>query len=643
MPTARFWLVVAAGVMMLLPLTELIPVPGSCTAVESAWASPSMRACLCGSESTGPRGQSRSGGKPCPATQLVQRLRGGVIMSDARFGIHDSSDSSAASGPIGSLGPPRRAAAGARRKPRSSGGFKSKVVAEQDSGRPFHPHPDTLRPRPSTASQEEGELVQKAQEAVRIPMGGGAAVLTPMIARQVTRMARSVFTKDISPVLQRSSTRFAALVSPFRLSGISNLVAAARHEISPLVLGSPRRTESPDASSPPPPDPLPPCHEETRPLAVNVRADVTPSAGALERLDGDAAVDTPVAGARGTRHFSGLTMGAASGTATSIAAHTYARSVDAMRSAVRRGAERLEHVDLGTVGSVIVGYLVPGALYAMRVLLWLSLHSIRTVAIVLIDSVSSNGDGSPDAPRPAWTSPRPFPRSTPLPPSWRSATRSAQSTSVATPPPRYSIATPPRAQTGFEKEVGINWLKKQPQEGVGQHDELVHLARQHRERLHRRDAALPAAGATRAAASGGEQVIGQRDSRGGGNESPDSCASPQSPHALRRALLLERRERMRSVAICCCALFLSYFLALFLSLSLALFSSLSLALFLAHSLARCLSVSFSLVHSLSFSLAALLSRSLATYQHENRGSLSGLNAVFARCIGRSFVPKSPLK
>ena len=148
---------------------------------------------------------------------LVLRLRGGVLMGSSS--LDNSLDSDAEPTPDGVSSLDTDADEVEHKK--ESVGFKSNVVVEQAESGHFQPHPDTLR-------RDDTDLLQRAQEAVRIPMGGGAAALattlTPVVARHVSRAALSVFRTGISPALQRTSMRFAAAVSPFRVPSLTGVI-----------------------------------------------------------------------------------------------------------------------------------------------------------------------------------------------------------------------------------------------------------------------------------------------------------------------------------------------------------------------------------------------------------------------------------
>ena len=215
-------MLVIAACLSLMPQTELVS--SSTVAVRRSESHVSVLSQLSVSSQGG-----QLAGK-CHTTMLVQRLRGGVLMGDTSFDMYDS-DSEDPSMQTEAYRPYTEPV-----------GFKSNVVSDHGPV-PFQPHPDTLRPQKREVSPEDVDLMQQAKEAVRIPMGGGAAVLTPILAKRLSTMARAVFKQEISPVLHRTgsaATRFAAVVSPFRMPDISSLVAAA----TPLVLGSPRRSLS---------------------------------------------------------------------------------------------------------------------------------------------------------------------------------------------------------------------------------------------------------------------------------------------------------------------------------------------------------------------------------------------------------------
>ena len=469
----------------------------------------------------------------CSSWQMVQRLRGGILLGDPSFSMYDSSDSAEQSW----QGQQERAG----HEP--YGAFKSNVVAEDmlrpdaQSASPLH-----LRRSPEFGefSEGEGDIASRVQEAARIPMGGGAASLTPLIARQVSRMAASVFKNEISPALKRTGTRFAAAVSPLRVSKLSEV-------ISPLVLGTPRRSMSPDECSS--------SHSQERARRAP-RQQAPANHSAVSRMFGsEPETDAPVASA-----------GASQVSITGIM--TIGRRAGGMLraylgTALHGGAEALQTMDLATASAIVVGYLLPGVLYGLRILVWLSLNALRLVVVVVMDSFSSHTEGTSPQERqmPAWRSPAPFPRRTPIPASFRTPFRAAcggqphptshaQSRATAaatawrTPPPPYDEHTPRPAGGAKQGPVARERLASaRPKAGAAHLDEdgeLSELARQHRKLLHKRDGhatdAMPAATAAEAARGG---VMPQAE--GGKGE-----VAPSTPPAVEYERLKRRQWEKRA-------------------------------------------------------------------------------------------------
>ena len=150
--------------------------------------------------------------------------------------------------------------------------FKSNVVMDRGLAMPFQPHPDTLLEKLPVA---DADLLQQAKEAVRIPMGGGAAVLTPMVARHVSRVALSVFNKEISPMLHRTSSRFAAVVaSPFRRT----VTDTPKDQHTPTIAGPPEPTTDANSALPEPYIQETPTHGHGNAILRSPDAPVTPVA-----------------------------------------------------------------------------------------------------------------------------------------------------------------------------------------------------------------------------------------------------------------------------------------------------------------------------------------------------------------------------
>lgn len=332
--------------------------------------------------------QILTGMHPC----AVQRLSGGVLMGDGSVSMCDSSDFEPARDPCN----PERLSPSAFSKERESGGagrLRSNVLRESTSR-------SSSQPQPSAAPLHASvDLIQRAQDAERIPMGGGAALLTPMVARHVTRMARTVFKKEFSPVLQ-NSVRFASSVaSPFRMSWrLSEAMA-----VTSPALGTPRPTVAgpqPDVAIAHPAQPdntsLEASHDN---VMIPARTDGVefgaPGITALQRL--------------------GLVPGKAVfavrdwfATAFRAGVHAYAAlkavlAVTSFRDALRHGAykavQMVGQIDWVTVGGIVLNYLTPGVLYALQILLWASLHALKAMAIVLIDSFSPASQLDPGSPR----------------------------------------------------------------------------------------------------------------------------------------------------------------------------------------------------------------------------------------------------
>ena len=426
-----------------------------------------IRACNAAPWSGGGPLQGHCSGRDCAgccSSELVQRLRGGVLMGDPSFSTYDSSGSDEYNPEPSGF---RRAGVDSR------GRFKSNVVSE---GADFRPHPDTLHP-PGRPSGQFGDIraASRVHEAAQIPMGGGAASLTPMMARHMSRVVKSVFENEISPVLKKTGTRFAAVVSPLRVSKLPGV-------LSPLVLGTPRRSSSPDEIS------SSPVHERgqhthDRPAEENHPDDP-------RVLGGNTTPRVPVtpSGQEARGSVAGI-FGGIGGAGT--------RACNVLRSSLsvvlQGGAEAWETIDTATASAVLVGYLLPGVLYGLRILIWVSLHCLRSVVLVVIDSFSAQSHGSPRQ-RPAWATPVPFPRSTPIPATLRTlvpgtARRAwvrGELQAGMTPPPPYEAKSPGRACAPSQAPV-----RNADSQEMGGAEDLSLLARKHREFLQNRDQVRP--------------------------------------------------------------------------------------------------------------------------------------------------------
>ena len=332
--------------------------------------------------------QILTGMHPC----AVQRLSGGVLMGDGSVSMCDSSDLEQARDPC----TPERLSPSAFPKERESGGagrLRSNVLHESTSR-------SSSQPQPSAAPLHASvDLIQRAQDAERIPMGGGAALLPPMVARHVTRMARTVFKKEFSPVLQ-NSVRFASSVaSPFRMSWrLSEAMA-----VTSPALGTPRPTVAgpqPDVA-----------------IAQATQPDNTSLEASHDNVMIPARTDGVEFGAPGITALQrlGLVPGKAVfavrdwfATAFRAGVHAYAAlkavlAVTSFRDALRHGAykavQMVGQIDWVTVGGIVLNYLTPGVLYALQILLWASLHALKAMAIVLIDSFSPASQLDPGSPR----------------------------------------------------------------------------------------------------------------------------------------------------------------------------------------------------------------------------------------------------
>ena len=470
----------------------------------------------------------------CSSWQMVQRLRGGILLADTSFSMSDSSDSAEQSWQVQQDGDRQRAG----REP--YGAFKSNIIAEDtprpdtQSASPLH-QPPRRSPEFAESSEGEGDVASRVQEAARIPMGGGAASLTPLMARQVSRMAASVFKNEISPALKRTGTRFAAVVSPLRVSKLSEV-------ISPLVLGTPRRSMSPDECS----------SSQSQERARRAPRHQAPANhSAVSRMFGsEPETDAPGASA-------GTSLVSITGIMT-IGRRAGGMLRAYLGTSLHGGAEALQTMDLATASAILVGYLLPGVLYGLRILVWLSLNAVRLVVVVVMDSFSSQADGTSPQERqmPAWKSPTPFPRRTPIPASFRTPFRAAggchphptghvqirataAATAWRTPPPPYDEHTPRQARSPKQGPLA-RLASARPKAGAVRLDEdgaLSELARQHRKLLQKRDAhtedAMPPPPAAKAA-------------RGGVMPQAEGEVAPSTPPAVEYERLKRREWEKRA-------------------------------------------------------------------------------------------------